>query len=158
MKKAVQYVVRSIKYFIYCAIFLTIVLYVLSLANMVQWDINQMFNEGSKSVWKIAAMLAVISAIYPLVGFQKRKLMLAGSWEERKAEIIELMEQRGYRLEKVDVNGATFRYRNVINRFSKMLEDRITITQEFGGFEIEGLRKDVVRLVMHLEYKLNSEL
>jgi hypothetical protein len=84
--------------------------------------------------------------------------MLAGSWEERKAEIIELMEQRGYRLEKVDVNGATFRYRNLINRFSKMLEDRITITQEFGGFEIEGLRKDVVRLVMHLEYKLNSEL
>lgn len=34
-----------------------------------------------------------------------------------------------------------------------MLEDRITMTRTLGGFEVEGLTKDVVRIIGGLEYK-----
>ena len=40
-----------------------------------------------------------------------------------------------------------------------MYEDRITMIHEPGGFQMEGLRKDLVRIISFLEYKFkdNSE-
>jgi len=63
------------------------------------------------------------------------------------------MEEKGYRLEKEDGENLTFRLKNPINRLSRMYEDRITFTRTVSGFQLEGLRKDVVRIVYGLEYK-----
>jgi hypothetical protein len=38
-----------------------------------------------------------------------------------------------------------------------MYEDRISLSMTEGGFEMEGLRKDVFRLATGLEYKLNPQ-
>lgn len=156
MKSVLTYLLRSVKYFIYLAIILTLVLYVLSLAGMTEWDVNVMFTEGTRSVWKIAGMLAVVSLIYPSVGFQRRKAVLAGSWEERRDEIVAVMADKGYVLVSETPEAAVFRSRNIILRIFRMFEDKVVIRQDFGGFELEGLRKDIVRLVMHLEYRLSA--
>ena len=156
MKSFLTYLLRSVKYFIYLAIILILVLYVLSLAGMTEWDVDVMFSEGTKSVWKIAGMLAVMSLVYPSVGFQRRKAVIAGSWEERKEEIVAVLEDKGYVLRSETPDGAVFRSRNIIHRLFRMFEDKVVIRQDFGGFELEGLRKDIVRLVMHLEYRLSS--
>ena len=37
-----------------------------------------------------------------------------------------------------------------------MWEDRITMTKEPGGFVVEGLRRDIVRLISFLEFKFNN--
>ena len=63
------------------------------------------------------------------------------------------MQNRGYRLEKEDGSVRTFRLRNLVNRLSRMDEDRITITRTPSGFSLEGLTKDVVRLVHAIEYQ-----
>ncbi len=156
MKSVLTYLLRSVKYFIYLAIILTLVLYVLSLAGMTEWDVNVMFTEGTRSVWKIAGMLAVVSLIYPSVGFQRRKAVLSGSWEERRDEIVAVMADKGYVLVSETPEAAVFRSRNIILRIFRMFEDKVVIRQDFGGFELEGLRKDIVRLVMHLEYRLSA--
>ncbi len=156
MKSVLTYLLRSVKYFIYLAIILTLVLFVLSLAGMTEWDVNVMFTEGTRSVWKIAGMLAVVSLIYPSVGFQRRKAVLAGSWEERRDEIVAVMADKGYVLVSETPEAAVFRSRNIVLRIFRMFEDKVVIRQDFGGFELEGLRKDIVRLVMHLEYRLSA--
>lgn len=157
MNKIVRYGIRSVKYFIYCALFLLVVLYVLSLLGMVEWDVDAMFNDGIKSVWKIVAMLAAIAFIYPYVGFQTRMAMIGGSWAERRDEFVAVMQEKGYVLVSETENGAVFRRRSIVSRITRMLEDRIVITQGFGCFELEGLRKDIVRLTMHLEYQLGEK-
>ena len=156
MKAVLTYLLRSVKYFIYLAVILTLVLYVLSLAGMTEWDVNVMFSEGTKSVWKIAGMLAAVSLVYPSVGFQRRKAVLAGSWEERRDEIVSVMADKGYVLVSETPDGAVFRSRNIVLRIFRMFEDKVVVRQVFGGFELEGLRKDIVRLVMHLEYRLSA--
>ena len=156
MKTVLTYLLRSVKYFIYLAIILTLVLYVLSLAGMTEWDVNVMFSEGTKSVWKIVGMLAAVSLVYPSVGFQRRKAVLAGSWEERRDEIVAVMADKGYVLVSETPEFAVFRSRNIILRIFRMFEDKVVVRQVFGGFELEGLRKDIVRLVMHLEYRLSA--
>ena len=50
----------------------------------------------------------------------------------------------------------TFRLRSKFSALFKMFEDRITMTRELGGFEVEGLTKEVVRIVGGLEYKFRA--
>lgn len=152
-----KYFIRTLKYFVYCVVFLTLVLAVLAAAGLVEWNIDTMFNDGIRSVFKIAVMLAAISAAYPAFGFQRRKAIANGSYAERRSEILAVFEERGYVLESESEEGATFRRKGFVQRLFRMYEDRITLTQDFGGFSLEGLRKDVIPLVMRLEYRLSDE-
>ena len=40
---------------------------------------------------------------------------------------------------------------------AKMWEDRLTFTRQPGGYDIEGLRRIVVRIAGGLEYKFRKE-
>ena len=66
------------------------------------------------------------------------------------------MEERGYRLESEDGETMKFRSRAVLNRIVRVWEDRITITKTLGGFEVEGLSRDVARIVPALEYRFRN--
>ena len=60
------------------------------------------------------------------------------------------MSGRGYVLESEDTGTMTFRKKGV-ERLTRMYEDRITLTARIGGVDVDGMRKDVVRLAMGLE-------
>ena len=66
------------------------------------------------------------------------------------------MEERGYTLESENDGTMTFRSRSVLNRIFRLGEDRVTVTKTLGGFEVEGLARDIVRIVFALEYKLRD--
>ena len=58
--------------------------------------------------------------------------------------------------EKEEGENLSFRNRSFLNRLSRMLEDRITLTRTLGGFEVEGLRKDTIRIIYGLENALRK--
>ena len=66
------------------------------------------------------------------------------------------MENRGYKLESEKGENMTFRNRSILNRITRMMEDRITFTRTLGGFELEGLRKDTIRVIYGLENALRN--
>ena len=63
-----KYVLRALKYFLSMTVLLAVVLALLAAFHLVEADIDKMFVSGMKSVWQIALILAVISAIYPKFG------------------------------------------------------------------------------------------
>lgn len=156
MNKAVKYIIRAIKYFFYFTILLIIILAVLILAHVVDGNIETMFRDGYNSLWQIAIMFAAVSAVYPVFGFVKKDAMVPGEYSEIRGKVIAFMENRGYRLEKEDGENMSFRSRSLLNRISRMCEDRITFTRTLGGFTLEGLRKDTIRLIYGLENAMRS--
>lgn len=152
MTKAVKYIVRAVKYFFYFSILLAVLLWVLVFANVLDGNIETMFKDGYNSLWKIALLFAAVSAVYPVFGFMKRDTFMPGEHCDLKPGIVKFMEGRGYRLEKEEGENLTFRNRNFLYRMFRMCEDRITFTRIFRGYSIEGLRKDVVRLISGLEH------
>ena len=72
-----------------------------------------------------------------------------------KAEIKEYMKDHRYELESETGSVLTFRVRGIAGKLAKMYEDRITITSTLGGIQIDGLRKDVIRLAAGLDARLN---
>lgn len=151
-----RYFIRAIKYFIYFILLFVVIMAVLVLTGAAEGDISTMFRGGYSALWKIAVIFAVISAIYPSVGFIRKEAMIPGSWEEDKDIIKEFMGGRGYVLETEDTGTMSFR-KTGMSRFTRMYEDRVTLSAKIGGVEIEGMRKDVLRLAMGLESRFRRE-
>lgn len=151
MTNSVKYIIRAVKYFFYFTFLMIIIMCVLVLAHVVEGNIETMFRDGYKSLWQIAGMFACVAAIYPIFGFVKKMALIPGEPSENRDGIIKYMEDRGYKLETENDGRMTFRNRSIVNRISRMCEDRITLTPTLGGFEVEGLRKDTIRIIYGLE-------
>ena len=151
-----RYFIRAVKYFIYFILLFVVIMAVLVLTGAAEGDISTMFRGGYSALWKIAVIFAVISAIYPSVGFIRKEAMIPGSWEEDKDIIKEFMGGRGYVLETEDTGTMSFR-KTGMSRFTRMYEGRVTLSAKIGGVEIEGMRKDVLRLAMGLESRFRRE-
>ena len=151
-----RYFIRAVKYFIYFTLLFIVIMAILVLTGAAEGDISTMFKGGYSALWKIALIFAVISAIYPSVGFIRKEAMIPGSWEEDKDAIKAFMAGRGYTLELEDTGTMSFRKKGT-GRFTRMYEDRIVFTAKIGGVELEGMRKDVIRLAMGLESRFRRE-
>lgn len=96
-----------------------------------------------------------MAAIYPKVGFIKREIPVNREWDEIRDEVVEYLRDRRYVPETEEAGRITFRFKDVTGKISKMYEDRLTLTRTPEGYELEGLRKDVLRLAAGLEHRLN---
>ena len=126
----------------------------LLLTGAAQGNIASLFKEGYTSIGKIAVFLAVISAIYPSVGYIRKKAETESSISSGQDRIESIMKNFGYSTESFTDGKLTFRQKNRMSRISRMLEDRITMTDTEGGILIEGLRKDVIRIASAVEYRV----
>ena len=146
-----KYTVRAIKYFFYFAILTSLIITALVLIGAVEGNINAIFEGGAQALWKIAIFYAAIAAVYPKVGFINREVNVNRDWSEIREEAISFFQDRRYELESETPDKITFRIKGVHGKLSKMYEDRITVTIVPGGYEFEGLRKDVLRLAAGFE-------
>ena len=150
-----KYIIRAVKYFFYFSILSTTLILALVLIGAVESNINAIFEDGYNSLWKIALFFAVVSAIYPMVGFVNRDVYVNREWSEIREDAIKFFEDRKYELESEGQDMITFRIKSTAGRFSKMFEDRVTVTRAIDGYKFEGLRKDVLRLGAGFEHKFN---
>ena len=150
------YVRRALKYFIQITLILAAILVILMASGMVSWDMNIAFQHGWKSGWWILAAFAVMSLAYPFFGYQKRKINVVGDPADYKEGIVKALATRGYVLEDDTDGELKFRLSSPVNKAARMWEDRITLTPVLGGFQAEGLSRDLVRVVSSIEHQFRS--
>ena len=146
-----KYIIRALKYFCYLIIVLTIIITALILTGFVEGDLSKLFVNGYDSLWQIALVMLVFAALYPHFGFSSRTAHVYGSPEELRSDVTQAMERLGYRRESEKDGGWTFRRRSALSRALKMWEDRITLTPSGAGLTVEGLTRDLARVVSALE-------
>lgn len=146
-----RYLIRSLKYFVYYCVFISLILYIMVLAGLAEGNIETMFVNGYKSVMQIALILLVFSAIYPRIGFSKRLCYGQSNVEELKSEIDRIMDGYQYRLLSSEAGQLVYIKRSPILRLLKLYEDKVIISSSLGGVEIDGITKDIVRIKSALE-------
>ena len=146
-----KYIIRAAKYFCFLLIFLTLVVAAFVLTGFVEADLSKMFVNGYDSLWQMGIVLLVFALIYPRFGFSRRTAHVFGSREELQPVVVPVMERLGYVLEGEKDGGWSFRRRSAVSRVLKMLEDRIVLTPAGAGVEVEGLTRDLPRIVSALE-------
>lgn len=153
-----KYVVRAFKsmiYFVLVFVVIVAILYFL-LERPKGIGIADMFQEGS--LLKLILFFVAFGAIYPAVSFFKRKVFMGNNLAANKDVVVEAMESLDFVLEKEAEGMMTFRQRTVFQRLSRLFgEDRVTITADGNTLTVEGYRKDVMRVVSNISYKLGQD-
>jgi hypothetical protein len=151
------YLRRACKYFIQICILFGLIIGILMLSGMVSKDVSVAFQHGWTSVWWILGLFAAMSLAYPFFGYQKRKVRVAGDPALARDGIVEALKIRGYMLDDEKDGALSFKLASPVNRAFRMWEDRITLTPVLGGFEAEGLSRDLVRVVSSIEHHFREK-
>lgn len=151
-----KYIIRAVKYFLYVSVIASAILGILAATGFISSDINVMFKNGWKSVGQILLMFACVSAFYPRLGYCKRLATVLGDQSALMNDVVKYMEDRGFSLESRTDDVLTFRTKSAVQKFLRVYEDRITVEKALGGFYVEGLTKEVARIVSGLEFKFRN--
>jgi hypothetical protein len=125
--------------------------------NFVGGSVDEIFKNGTKSIWQIAIIVGVFSLFYPSIAYGRRKALIMGSYEQSRQGVLEVMETLGYKLEKEEGENLSFVKRSPFQRLLGMYEDRLCFTRSMTGFEIEGRVKDLARVISSLEARFRQE-
>ena len=99
---------------------------------------------------------AVLSAAYPFLGYQKRMIRVNGDPALAKDGIAAALKARGYVQEEAEDGVLQFHLSSPVNRAARLWEDRITLAPVLGGFQVEGLSRDLVRVVGAIEHHFRN--
>lgn len=137
-----RYIIRSVKYFLYLIIIMTLLLAILVLLGLAEADPAEIFVGGYSSYWKIGLAFLALAAIYPRFGYSKNEII---SGVELKPLILSVMDSRGYKLRSEEGDTMVFIKRSPLDRALRMWEDAISFTKTEAGYDIEGHTKETVR-------------
>lgn len=146
-----KYFVRAVKYFIYFTIlFLIIVAILCVVLNHPLSSFTTLFKEGA--MWQIAVLFAIISAVYPLLGFRRNHITLDGPFSDYEGIIKQTMDDAGFTLESEDGQTMVFRQKRGYMRFTRMWEDAVTFFKGEDRVYVDGPIKDTTRLISNIYY------
>ena len=147
-----KYLRRSLKYFIQITLLFVVIIGALMLLGYVSKDVNAAFRGGWKSIGMIGAFFLVMSFIYPFFGYGKRSVRAAGDPAEHMKAIDKAMAERDY----VKAGEGRYHLKSPVARATRLWEDTVTVTPVLGGFEAEGLMRDLARVVMSIDRNINN--
>ena len=148
---------RALKYFIQITLLFGVAIAFLMATGMAESDINVAFRHGWQSIWLILAVFAAVSLLYPRFGYGKRQIRAEGDPADYWKKIKEAMDARGYiPAGETPEGGWKYQLKSSVNRVARLWEDTITINPVLGGFQAEGLSRDLIRVVSALDRKINS--
>lgn len=151
-----KHVRRSLKYFVQITVIFAVIIGALMLSGLVSKDVNVAFKEGWKSIGYIVGVFFVVSFAYPFMGYGKRIIRATGDPAGNVPGIDKAMRERGYVLESNSDGVMRYHLASPVARFARLWEDTITITPVLGGFEAEGLQRDLARAAMSIDRIINS--
>ena len=151
-----KHIRRALKYFIQITVIFTVIIGALMLAGLVSKDVNIAFKEGWRSVGYIVGVFFVVSFVYPFMGYGKRNIRATGDPASHRGNIDKAMQQRGYVLESEQDGELRYHLDSPVARVARLWEDTITIKPQLGGFEAEGLMRDLARVAMTIDRNINS--
>lgn len=151
------YLRRAFKYLLQICIIFVVIIGALMLTGYVSRDVSVAFQHGWTSIAYIAGMFAVVSLAYPFFGYGKRTIHAQGDPAEYWARIDAAMASRGYvKADKTENGGYKYHHTSTFLRAMRLWEDNITIEPVLGGFQAEGLVRDLARIVSAIDHKINT--
>ena len=98
-----------------------------------------------------------VAALYPKLSFYKKEIHLNGDFTKYAEMFDEVMKSMDYELETQEPGLVTYRKKGAYARLTRMYEDRITFDTSGNPVIAEGYRKDLVRILSAIGYRLREE-
>ena len=149
-----KYLIRVVKYAVYLAIIFFLLIAIMSVTSNQGLHYENFFRPGTGS--QLLIFFIVISFVYPLFGYVKKKVYLNHNFTEDKEKIKEVIINSRYVLVAEDATTITFRHSSKFIRAMRMYEDAIILDFSDNPITLDGHRKDVYRLSRSIEYAVRD--
>ena len=103
----------------------------------------------------LIAALVILALLYPSMSFTA--LDLRGDIDDDRQAIIDTFADYGYSLSRQADDRLVFRSNSIWKRLTNQFDDVITVTAAGRYMTVEGLKKDVVRIELRLNSRLNPD-
>lgn len=146
-----KYLIRAAKCLFKLMILLSLVFAVMILTNTMDTQGMTVFR-AIFMTWRGAVLIALVviwSLAYPVVSFTTSQLRM--NMNENRETIINAFACYNYALESESDGVMVFRVKGIGRRILWQFDDPITVTQDGGFMDIEGLKKIVPRVETRLK-------
>jgi hypothetical protein len=145
-----KYLIRVAKYMVYLAIIFVLIVSIFSLTSSNGFNYENLFRPGTGI--QMIIFFVVISLIYPLFGFIKKRVYLNKPFAEEREKIVEIFTNSRYKQVSETETTVTFRHTSPFVRAMRMFEDDVTVNFSDNPIILEGQRKDVYRIARTIEW------
>jgi len=146
-----KYLIRVVKYLVYMAIVFFLIIAIFSLTTPERKiSYESLFRAGTGG--QLLVFFIVISFVYPLISFIKKRAYLSRSFSEDREKILKVFENSNYIIVAEDAKTITFRHKSQVTRLFRMYEDTVVVDYTDNPIVLVGMRKDVFRLARSIEY------
>lgn len=97
--------------------------------------------------WLLIGVVVAWALVHPLTSFTKESVRMAMDRER----LLNAMASLDYKIESEEHDRMTFRARSVARRLMWNFDDRVTVRQDGGFVDIEGLKRIVPRIILRLK-------
>ncbi|MDR1406393.1 MAG: hypothetical protein LBI89_04235 [Prevotellaceae bacterium] len=153
MKRYPVRALKSIVYFFIIAFLLLALIYFLSVHRTLGFAEFLQRND----LTMMAVFLGFFGLVYPAIGYVTQKTPRSRPFTDSDREaVVNIFTNARFTLTGDDGSVLTFRINNPVARVTRLFEDAITVNYAANPLEIEGLRRDVVRLSRAIERHLRQ--
>ena len=154
-----KYAVRSLKYLLFICVLYVALMWLSSISTyggaVDTMTLLKAQLSSDRGTSLIVAFVA-LALFYPKFGYVRRAIAGANI-EADRVRIDNAMQLYGFKFEEVRDDALVYRADGVVRRVILLFEDEILVRRVEGGIEVEGKRRQAVRIIIQLSAYIDNK-
>lgn len=154
-----KYAVRSLKYLLFICVLYVALMWLSSISTyggaVDTMTLLRAQLASDRGVWLVVAFVA-LALFYPKFGYVRR-VIDGADMDADRVRIDNAMQLYGFKFAEVRDGGLVYRAEGVVRRIILLFEDEIIVRRVEGGIEVEGKRRQAVRIIFQLSAYIDNK-
>jgi hypothetical protein len=154
-----KYIIRSLKYLLVLCVLYVALMWLSSVSTyggaVDTMTLLRAQLSSERGVWLVVAFVA-LALFYPKFGYVRREVAGADI-EADRVRIDNAMQLYGFKFAEVRDGALVYRAEGIVRRVILLFEDEIVVRRTEGGVEVEGKRREAVRIIFQLSAYIDNK-
>lgn len=154
-----KYIIRSLKYLLVLCVLYVALMWLSSISTyggaVDTMTLLRAQLASDRGVWLVVAFVA-LALFYPKFGYVRR-VIEGADMDADRVRIDNAMQLYGFKFAEVRDGGLVYRAEGVVRRIILLFEDEIIVRRVEGGIEVEGKRRQAVRIIFQLSAYIDNK-
>lgn len=154
-----KYAVRSLKYLLFICVLYVALMWLSSISTyggaIDTMTLLKAQLTSDRGLMIVVAFVA-LALFYPKFGYVRR-VITGADIEADRVRIDNAMQLYGFKFEEVRDDALVYRADGVVRRVILLFEDEILVRRVEGGIEVEGKRRQAVRIIFQLSAYIDNK-
>lgn len=154
-----KYIIRSLKYLLVLCVLYVALMWLSSVSTyggaVDTMTLLRAQLSSERGVWLVVAFVA-LALFYPKFGYVRREVAGADI-EADRVRIDNAMQLYGFKFAEVRDGALVYRAEGIVRRLILLFEDEIVVRRTDGGVEVEGKRREAVRIIFQLSAYIDNK-